>query len=216
MDASFDRLASSTLNLCKWLLFVLSAILLVSSPSRADYKAGVQAWESGNCRLAIAEWMAAANAEDNRAMLALGRAHLQGLGVLQDSVEAHKWFNLAASYGIPEAVKERDALDARITAEQRMEAQSLARKWQPGATASDVRAFTEVESQIRLDDPNLPLLPKAEILEPSGLIVMPDIVTSPSTNVQTEEADLNGIRRSGQKQSASKPFTPCGRFEQSQ
>ena len=38
-------------------------------------------------------------------MLVLGRLHLQGLGVIQDFVEAHKWLNLAASRGEAAAVR---------------------------------------------------------------------------------------------------------------
>ena len=39
-------------------------------------------------------------AGDRRAMLALGRSYLQGLGAPQDYVLAHMWFNLAASRAI--------------------------------------------------------------------------------------------------------------------
>ena len=73
--------------------------------------------------------MSAANADDGRAMLAIGRAYLQGLGVLQDYVEAHKWLNLAASRGVQEALKERDALSAEMTEDERAEARALARQW---------------------------------------------------------------------------------------
>jgi len=68
-------------------------------------------------------------------MLALGRLHRQGLGVLQDFVEAHKWFNLAASRGETEAAKERDALAARMTPRQTAEAQERAAAWRPGVAA---------------------------------------------------------------------------------
>lgn len=68
-------------------------------------------------------------------MLAIGRAYLRGLGVLQDYVEAYKWFNLAASRGLSEAVSERDALAAEMSAEERAEARKLARDWKPGKAA---------------------------------------------------------------------------------
>lgn len=171
-----------SLNLRILLLFILATILFVSSPSRADYETGVLAWESGSYRQAIAEWMAAANVEDSRAMLSLGRAYARGFGVLQDFVEAHKWFILAASYGIPEAAKERDALDARITEAQRTEAQSLAKQWQPGIAANVTTFSTQAENEIGLDDTDLAPLPIAEILEPRGLIVISDSVISPGTS----------------------------------
>ena len=39
-------------------------------------------------RAALAEWRASSAAGDSRSMLALGRAHVRGLGVAQDYVEA--------------------------------------------------------------------------------------------------------------------------------
>ena len=62
-------------------------------------------------------------------MLALGRAFVKGLGVPQDFVEAHKWFNLAAARGDAKAAAERDALAKRMTVEERAEARRLARAW---------------------------------------------------------------------------------------
>lgn len=94
---------------------LLAAVMASALPVHADYDKGVQAWESGQHREAISEWMSSADTGDGRAMLEIGRAYLQGLGVLQDFVEAHKWFNLAASRGVEEALEERDALDAVVT-----------------------------------------------------------------------------------------------------
>ena len=102
----------------------------------ADYESGQRAWESGRPAEALVELQAAADAGDRRAMLALGRLYLQGIGVLQNYVEAHKWFNLAASRGEMDAVAERDALTQKMTAEERAEAQKLALAWQPGASRS--------------------------------------------------------------------------------
>ncbi len=67
-------------------------------------------------------------------MLALGRLYVQGLGAPQNYVKAHMWFNLAASRGEAEAVKERDALEARMAPEKVAEAQEQAEAWQPGET----------------------------------------------------------------------------------
>ena len=77
---------------------VLAVALVASLAARADYEAGQRAWEAGRPDEALAQWLAAAGSGDRRAMLALGRLHLQGLGVLQDYVEAHKW--LASSEGL--------------------------------------------------------------------------------------------------------------------
>ena len=80
-------------------------------------------------------------------MLALGRLYLQGIGVLQNYVEAHKWFNLAASRGEMDAVAERDALAQKMTAEERAEAQKLALSWQPGTSRSVETAPAATQSQ---------------------------------------------------------------------
>ena len=113
----------------------------------ADYESGQRAWESGRPAEALVEWQAAADSGDRRAMLALGRLYLQGIGVLQNYVEAHKWFNLAASRGEMDAVAERDALTQKMTAEERAEAQKLALSWQPGASRSVETTPAAAQSQ---------------------------------------------------------------------
>ncbi len=60
----------------------------------------------------------------------------KGQGVPQDYVQAHMWYNLAASHFAPgsdrdRAVKNRDILAAKMTPAQIAEAQRLARKWKP-------------------------------------------------------------------------------------
>ena len=110
------------------------AVVLIGAPAAvADYAAGQQAWDAGRPAEALSEWRSAADAGDRRAMLALGRRYAQGLGVVQDYVEAHKWLNLAASLGEAAAVEERDALAARMTPQQVATAQERAAAWRPGA-----------------------------------------------------------------------------------
>ena len=110
--------------------------LFASTNALADYEAGVQAWESGKYQEAVAEWLAASNTDDSRAMIELGRAYYRGLGVLQDIVEAHKWFNLAASKGEIAALEERDALTAEMTEAQLEEARARARQWKPTSSTA--------------------------------------------------------------------------------
>ena len=126
---------------------VLGLTLLVAFSVWADYESGQQAWESGRPAEALVEWQAAADEGDRRAMLALGRLYLRGIGVLQNYVEAHKWFNLAASRGEMDAVAERDALTQKMTAEERAEAQKLALSWQPGASRSVETTPAAAQSQ---------------------------------------------------------------------
>lgn len=115
---------------------ILVLALGSSQPARADFEAGQRAWDAGRPDEALTQWRAAADAGDRRAMLALGRLYVQGLGVLQDYVEAHKWLNLAASRGEVAAVEERDAVAEKMTPEERAEAQKLARAWRPVASGT--------------------------------------------------------------------------------
>ena len=117
-----------------WVI-LLCAVLTLSfaTPANADYGAGRAAWKAGRYAEALKEWRASARKGDPRAMLALGRAFVKGLGVPQDFIEAHKWFNLAAARGDAKAAAERDALAKQMTAEERAEARKLARAWRPAA-----------------------------------------------------------------------------------
>ena len=130
--------------------------LFASTNALADYDAGVQAWESGRYQEAVAEWMAASDADDSRAMIELGRAYYRGLGVLQDIVEAHKWFNLAASKGEIEALEERDALTAEMTEAQLEDARARARQWKPASSAASQTAERTAASFVVKESPKPP------------------------------------------------------------
>ena len=112
-------------------LALLGAALAAGNPSRADRPPPP-----------LSELRSAAEAGDGRAMLALGRLFLKGLGAPQDYVLAHMWFNLAAARGGAEAAKERDALAARMTSRQIAAAHDRARSWRPetGIRGVSVRA----------------------------------------------------------------------------
>ena len=134
--------------------------LTLAPPSTADYAAGRRAWDDGRHGEALVQWRSAAGAGDPRAMLALGRLHVQGLGAPQDYVEAHKWFNLAASRGVAEGLKERDALSARMTPRQIALAQERASSWraneelaglQAAANAGDRRAMLALGRHLARD-----------------------------------------------------------------
>ena len=80
----------------------------------------------------------AAEQGDAAAQLNLGVMYHVGQGVPQDYVQAHKWYNLAAarfpasdSEKRANAVRNRDAVTAKMTAAQIAEAQRLAREWKP-------------------------------------------------------------------------------------
>ena len=81
--------------------------------------------------------MELANAGDVSAQLLLGLAYEFGLGVPQDYVEAHKWFNIAASLADEDGDEEgrktfaenRDGVAEDMTPQQIADAQKLAREW---------------------------------------------------------------------------------------
>jgi hypothetical protein len=85
---------------------------------------------SGDADLAIAQYLAAAAAGNVTALLDLGVAYSTGSnGVTCDLVEAHKWFNLAASRGHEEAAWSRADISDEMTAREIAEAQRRARRW---------------------------------------------------------------------------------------
>jgi TPR repeat protein len=68
----------------------------------------------------------------------LGILYKRGEGVPQDYVQAHMWFNLAASHeNMSGAVELRDEIASKMTPAQIAEAQKLAREWKPKPSLSD-------------------------------------------------------------------------------
>lgn len=149
-------------------LAVLAFATVAAMSASADYDAGNRAWQSGRPAEAREQWQAAANAGDSRAMLALGRLYLRGLGAPQDFVLAHMWFNLAASRGETEAIKHRDVLSARMTSTERAEAQKRARAWRPGPKAA--QPATTVERPSRAGHSPAPSPPPRAIREAQKLL----------------------------------------------
>ena len=157
---------------------ILAFALIATHPANADFEAGQRAWDAGSVDEALSQWRVAANEGDRRAMLALGRLYLQGLGVLQDYVEAHKWLNLAASRGEAAALAERDALSAKMTPAQMATAQERAAAWRPGGrpastagTAPDATAAqAEVAPPVPASSPDARRPPPQAIREAQSLL----------------------------------------------
>ncbi len=124
---------------------ILTFALIAVPHASADFEAGQQAWDAGNVDEALSHWRDAGDAGDRRAMLELGRLYRQGLGVVQDYVEAHKWLNLAASRGEAAALEERDALAAQMTPAQVATAQQKAAAWQPGGAIAQTEESSSAQ-----------------------------------------------------------------------
>lgn len=112
-------------------------LLLVSAAASADTRAGMSAWQRGDYARAHAEFGASANRNDAEAMYMLGQMHAQGHGTLQNYVEAHKWFNLAAAKGYREAASARGEIERKMTPEQISSAQRSAQNWKPDAARAE-------------------------------------------------------------------------------
>lgn len=85
---------------------------------------------SGTADNLVAKCLAAAAAGDIAAYYDLGVAYSTGShGVGSDLIEAHKWFNLAASRGHEEAALCRAEVSDEMTAREIAEAQRRARHW---------------------------------------------------------------------------------------
>ena len=112
---------------------MLAALALLGAGpiQSAEFETGALAYERGRYDQALAELMPLAETGDADAQFLLARMYTRGVGVVQDFVQAHKWYNLAAAGEQRLAAAARDALAERMPAGQVAEAQSLARAWQP-------------------------------------------------------------------------------------
>ncbi len=118
----------------KSLLAVLVVSLSLAAPVLAGpFEDGRAAYNSGDYATALRLWLPLAEQGDAIVQFRLGLLYYWGHGVLQDSVqdyvEAHKWFNLAATRGNLSAARNMDWLAKKMTPAQIAEAQRRAREW---------------------------------------------------------------------------------------
>lgn len=83
----------------RMMLFVTALVWLGLSPARADFTAGLQAYDGGDYGQALAEWQALAQVGDPDAQTALAGLFIQGLGVARDPAMAVHWYRRAALQG---------------------------------------------------------------------------------------------------------------------
>lgn len=79
--------------------------LSLSAPVWADYQAGVDAYQSGDFKTAMAEWLPLAEGGDATAQNSVGALYDHGLGVDESDSEAAHWYSLAADQGLPLAMR---------------------------------------------------------------------------------------------------------------
>jgi len=69
----------------------------------------------------------------NAAMAAMGYMHNYGTGLEQDLVQAYTWYSLAVSHCLKDVEPTLELVEKKLTAEQLVEAQQLARQWKPAS-----------------------------------------------------------------------------------
>ena len=76
-------------------LFILFAI-----PLRADFKSGLVAYDRGDFRAALQEWLPVAQRGDANAEFNIGLLYAAGKGVQRDYRQAAEWYRKAAEQGV--------------------------------------------------------------------------------------------------------------------
>ena len=99
----------------------------VNLGSLYDYGRGVPQ----DFKMAVRWYLRSANQGNDIAQRKLGLLYERGDGVPQDYVQAYMLYKLGAASGVKAGVVLRDALAIRMTSDQLVEAQKLAREWKP-------------------------------------------------------------------------------------
>ncbi len=108
----------------------------LTAPAWAGLDEAEAAYQRGDYATAIGEFFSPTKEGIADAQHNLGLMYGNGQGVPEDYVQAHMWFNLAASRYPPGeyrdiSVKSRDIVVEKMTPAQISEAQKLAREWRP-------------------------------------------------------------------------------------
>jgi cell division septation protein DedD len=83
----------------RWFRGAIVCALVMGAPALADVKSGVDAWQRGDYRAAIAAWRGPADAGDADAQFNLGQAYKLGKGVPVDLQMAQDYYGKAARQG---------------------------------------------------------------------------------------------------------------------
>jgi TPR repeat protein len=118
------------------MVFALALTMtLVSAAVAGPFEDADAAYQRGDYATALRLWRPLAEQGSANAQYVLGIMYANGRGVPQNDVQAHMWFNLAASRAPAserdEAIKMRNVAASNMTPEQIGEAQRLAQEWKP-------------------------------------------------------------------------------------
>ena len=87
------------MRIFRWLAFSALLMTSVSGANTQDFDKGAAALEAGDFKAALKEFLPLAEGGDVTAQFIIGRMYYEGLGVIQNYVEALKWYRLAAGQG---------------------------------------------------------------------------------------------------------------------
>ncbi|MEM7563618.1 MAG: hypothetical protein AAF353_11295 [Pseudomonadota bacterium] len=101
----------------------------LSTTEQEMFHNAFECFTDGNNTLAYQGFSELAEKGSSISQYFLGVMCLKGLGVLQDFLQAHMWFNISASKGHKKARAHLDTLTDEMGADQIGEAQKMARDW---------------------------------------------------------------------------------------
>ena len=93
-----------------------------------DFDKGIKAWGRHDYATALKEWRPLAEQGLAKAQNNLGMMYYNGKGVLQDTIAAHMWFNIAAANGHKKAAKNRDIAAGKLSSSDILKAQQKAKR----------------------------------------------------------------------------------------
>ena len=107
---------------------VVFSMGLTCSVFAQDYMKGMKASAAGDYVTALKEWRVLAEQGHAVAQNNIGAMYESGRGVIQDTVYAHMWYNIAASNGSPTGAGNRDKIGKVMMPAEISKAQELARE----------------------------------------------------------------------------------------
>jgi peptidoglycan hydrolase-like protein with peptidoglycan-binding domain len=138
---------------------IVGAGLSLSSVAlSASFDDAMAAFDRRDYGTAFRDFSEVAMTGNRDAQFMLGYVYSKGYGTTQDYVQAHKWFNIAASQGDREARRARDKLTPFMSAQQISQAQEEAANWQavtdkPKAAEVDIASEELVDTDEKKDAP---------------------------------------------------------------
>ncbi|MCH8172945.1 MAG: sel1 repeat family protein [Proteobacteria bacterium] len=91
----------------RWAFLIFTAFLFTAAPvskfSHADFEKGLEAYDQGDYKTALKEWLIDANQGYAEAQYNLGLMYANGEGVSENDAEAVRWYRLAADQGYDKA-----------------------------------------------------------------------------------------------------------------